>query len=143
MAAVIFSRRVKVSLLLVLLVLISGGVGFFLGLGLASAVEKKKDDPVFWNESALKSLERLQPSDAQRERFQEIVGKAVDDLTDVRNDTLQKVYHTFGQALDEIEKELTPEQKEKFNKMKPTKEQITLDLLKKVSQRRKKDEAKK
>jgi hypothetical protein len=138
----ILSRRLKVSLLMALLALISGGVGFFLGLGLARIMEKKKDDPAFWNESALKSLERLHPGDTQRERFREIVGTAVDELTEVRNDTLQKVYHIFGTALDDIEKELTPGQKEKFEKMKPSKEQITLDLLKKVNQRRKKQEAK-
>lgn len=134
----IFSRRIRVSLLLLLLVLISGGVGFFLGIIVSKVVAKKKDDPAVWHETALKDLEKLQPTDAQRERFRDIVGRAVDELTVVRNSTLETVVSTFNRAVDNIEKELTPAQKEKFAKMKPTKDRLTLELLKKTRQSREK-----
>lgn len=132
----IFSRRIRAGLLLLLLVIVSGGIGFFLGIAAAKAVSKKKDDPSVWHETALKGLEKLHPTDAQRERFRAIVGKAVDELTVVRNSTLETVVSVFNRAVDDIEKELTPEQQQTFATMKPTKDQITLELLKKTKQRR-------
>lgn len=121
---------------MLLLAVVSGIIGFFLGIAAAKAVSKKKDDPAVWHETALKGLEKLHPTDAQRERFRAIVGVAVDELTVVRNSTLETVVSVFNRAVDDIEKELTPEQKQAFAKMKPTKDQITLELLKKTKQRR-------
>lgn len=132
----IFSRRFRAAFLMLLLAIVSGIIGFFLGIAVAKAVSKKKDDPAVWHETALKGLEKLHPTDVQRERFRAIVGIAVDELTVVRNSTLETVVSVFNRTVDDIEKELTPEQKQAFAKMKPTKDQITLELLKKTKQRR-------
>ena len=45
--AMIFTRRTKVVLLLSLLVVVSVGVGFFLGIVLSSVINKKKEDPAW------------------------------------------------------------------------------------------------
>lgn len=126
------SRRTKAFVLISLLVIVSMGVGFFLGIGLASAVQKKKDDPAFWNEAALKHLEKLRPTDSQRDKFKVRVASAVEDLTEIRNDTLLKVQHVFAQLVADVDKELTPEQHEVFAKMKPRPEDLTLELLRKA-----------
>lgn len=126
-----FSRRAKVFLLVSLLILVSMGVGFFLGIGLANAIQKKKDDPAFWNEAALKHLEKLHPTNSQRERFKILVAATVEDLTAVRNDTLLKVRDAFALLVADVDKELTPEQREIFSKMKPKPEDLTIELLRK------------
>lgn len=128
----LFSRRIKVALLLALLVIVSMGIGFFLGIGLAKAIAKKKDDPAFWNEAALKQLEKLHPTDAQRERFKQLVGGAVDELIVVRERTITDVRTILVRVIAEIDKELTPEQRKTFAKLKPKESDMSLDVLKKT-----------
>lgn len=126
------SRRTKAFVLISLLVIVSMGIGFFLGIGLASAVQKKKDDPAFWNEAALKHLEKLHPTDSQRDKFKVRVAAAVEDLTEIRNDTLLKVQDVFARLVADVDKELTPEQHEVFARMKPRPKDLTLELLRKA-----------
>lgn len=128
----LLSRRFKVALLLALLVVVSMGIGFFLGIGLAKAIAKKKEDPSFWNEAALKQLEKLHPNDAQRERFKQLVGGAVDELIVVRERTITDVRTILVRVIADIDQELTPEQREAFAKLKPKESDMSLDVLKKT-----------
>ncbi|MCP5559618.1 MAG: hypothetical protein H7A55_17875 [Verrucomicrobiaceae bacterium] len=130
------TRRFKAGCLITLLVFVSIVVGFFLGIAVAKGIAKKKEDPTFWNEAAIKQLEKLHPTDIQRERFKTLVGGAVDELTVVRNETITSVQTILMRVLADLDKELTPEQHEQFEKMKPKAADMSLDLLKKT---RKKD----
>ena len=130
------TRRFKAGCLITLLVCVSIVVGFFLGIAVAKAIAKKKEDPTFWNEAAIKQLEKLHPTDAQRSRFKAIVGGAVDELTVVRNETITSVQTILLRVLADLDKELTPEQHQQFEKMKPKTSDMSLDLLNKT---RKKD----
>ena len=126
------SRRIKAGLLLTLLVLVCVTLGFLLGLGVAKAIAKKKDDPAFWNEAALRHLEKLHPDETQRERFKVLVGGAVDELTVVRQETISDVQRILTRLLSDIDKELSPEQHEMFSKMKPKPSDLSLDVLQKT-----------
>lgn len=111
--------RFKILVLLSLLVLISASAGFFFGFAVSSSINRKKDNPVFWKKAAMKHLEKLKPTDEQRTQFERHTDSAVKELSDLRTQGIKTVWQIVDHALVDIEKELTPEQKETFHKIKP------------------------
>lgn len=115
----IIRSRTTAVVLISLLILVSVGVGFFLGVIVHSVVVKKKEDPKFWREAALKHLAKVQPSEAQQKVFERHVDAAVKDLTKLRQEAITDIWQIVDTAVVEIEKELTPEQRSVFEKIKP------------------------
>lgn len=113
------TRRTKAVLLLSLLVIVSIGVGFFLGIVLSSVIHKKKDDPAFWKQAAVKHLEKLHPTDEQRNKFEARTDSAVQELTALQKEGITRVWEVVNRAVADIDKELTPEQRDIFEKIKP------------------------
>lgn len=113
------SSRTKAGCLISLLIVMSVGVGFALGLIVSKTVQKKKENPAFWKEAAMKQLEKLQPTDEQRKKFDAHTDKAVGELTALREKGIHDVWEIVGRAVGEIQQELTPEQKERFEKIRP------------------------
>ena len=114
-----FSLRSKAGCLITLLILLSTGVGFTLGLLVAKGIQKKKEDPAFWKQAAMKKLEELNPDEAQRKRFETHTDQAVTELTGLRQEGIRRVWEVLDRALDGIEADLKPEQKETFEKIRP------------------------
>jgi cell division protein FtsN len=117
--AMIFTRRTKVVLLLSLLVVVSVGVGFFLGIVLSSVINKKKEDPAFWKQAATKHLEKLHPTDEQRKKFEARTDSAVQELSTLQKEGITRIWDVINRATADIDKELTPEQRDIFEKIKP------------------------
>ena len=113
------TRRTKVVLLLTLLVMVSVGVGFFLGIVLSSVISKKKEDPAFWKQAATKHLEKLHPTEEQRRKFEVRTGSAVQELSTLQKEGITRVWDVINRAVADIDKELTPEQRDLFEKIKP------------------------
>ncbi len=114
-----WSRRTKIGLLMTLLVLISAAAGFALGIGLSATISKKKDNPVFWKAAAMKQLKRLDPTPAQLEKFEATTDKAVSELAQLRQQGVREVWEIVSKAVQEVDQELTPAQREKFHQLKP------------------------
>lgn len=129
---ILFSRRLKVFFLMSLLAGVSLAIGFFLGVGLANAVQKKKDDPVFIGEAMVKQLDKLKPDGRQRERFKAIVDDAVAELLHLRDDTKKEALDIVTKRVLEIDRELTAGQKEVFAKMQPKSGDVIFELLRKA-----------
>jgi putative protein kinase ArgK-like GTPase of G3E family len=117
--ALIRSRRIKISLLLSLLVVVSVAVGFFLGIVLSSVINKKKEDPAFWKKAATKHLEKLQPTEEQRKKFEARTDSAVQELSALQKEGITRIWDVINRATADIDKELTPEQRVIFEKIKP------------------------
>ncbi len=115
----IATRRTKAGCLLTLVIGFSLGVGFVFGVLAMKAFEKKKENPAFWKESAMKRLEKLHPTDTQRQLFEAHTDKAVSELSDLRKSALVSVWQIVGRTLTHIEQDLTPEQKATFEKLRP------------------------
>lgn len=113
------SLRSKAGCLITLLILLSTGVGFTLGILVAKGMQKKKEDPAFWKQAAMKKLDELNPDEAQRKRFETHTDQAVAELTGLRQEGIRRVWEVLDRALDGIEAELEPEQKETFEKIRP------------------------
>jgi hypothetical protein len=116
----IFRRpRFKILALLSLLVLISATAGFFVGIILSSVINKKKEDPAFWKQAAMKHLEKLHPTAEQRKVFEWHTDAAVKELSALRKEAIKDVWQIVDRTVVDIEKDLTPEQRENFTKIKP------------------------
>jgi hypothetical protein len=113
------TRRTKAGCLISLVIGFSIGVGFILGILAMKAYEKKKENPAFWKENAMKHLEKLHPSDAQRQLFEAHTDKAVAELTTLRKEAIQSVWQIVERALTGIQQDLTPEQNATFEKLRP------------------------
>ena len=111
--------RFKIVALLSLLVLVSMGAGFFIGIVLSSVINKKKEDPAFWKEAALKQLEKLHPTDEQRKKFETRTDSAVQELAALRREGITRIWDVINRATTDIDKELTSEQRDIFEKIKP------------------------
>ena len=113
------SRRAKITSMLLLLVLVSIGVGFFFGAIVSKEVTRRKNDPVFWRKKALRQMEKLEPTPEQRQKFEERTDAAVKELVEIRAETVARAHEVVARAVTDIEKELTPEQIEVFQRFKP------------------------
>lgn len=117
--------RFKILLLLSLLVLVSGGAGFFLGIVLSSVINKKKEDPKFWKEAAMKQLTKLEPTEAQLKTFGTRIDASVQELVELRKQGIRDVWDIIESTLADVEKELSPKQKEKLKEIRPKKPEET------------------
>jgi len=115
----IMSLRRKTGCLIIVLILMSGGTGFMLGLIVSKAVQKKKETPAFWKQAAMKHLEKLHPDEAQRQQFEAVTDQAVAELSTLREEGIRNVWSIVDQAAADIQKGLKPEQKETFEKIRP------------------------
>lgn len=114
-----FRSRTSAIVLISLLVVVSVGVGFFLGVIVHGAVVKKKEDPKFWREAALKHLAKIHPTEAQQKVLEQHVDVAVKELTELRKEAIKDIWLIVDRAVASIDKELTAEQRIAFDKIKP------------------------
>jgi len=113
------SRRTKAGCLISMLIVMSMGAGFMLGILVSKGLQKKKEDPVFWKQAAMKHLEKLHPNDAQRAKFESHTDKAVTELSALREEGIKDVWEIVLRATADIQQELSPEQRETFEKIRP------------------------
>jgi hypothetical protein len=113
--------KLKIVFLLSLLVLVSATAGFFVGIVLSSVINKKKDDPKFWKQSAMKQLAKLKPTEAQQKIFEARADASVQELIDIRKQGIRDVWDVIERTLADVDKELTPEQRETLIKIRPKK----------------------
>ncbi|MDB6137657.1 MAG: hypothetical protein JWO94_729, partial [Verrucomicrobiaceae bacterium] len=76
----------------------------------------------FWREAAHKKLEKLNPTAEQWKKFDARTDGAVQELVSIRQDAIKRVWEVVERAAADIEKELSPGQRETFeDKVKPKK----------------------
>ena len=121
----------KIAALLAAIVLLSGSTGYYCGFHVAKAKARARSNPDAWNVSAMKTLERkLKLTPAQHDKVQAILDGGVDELRGIRIDTIAKSNRVLERLIAEVGKELTPEQREEFAKLKAERMQANLDMLK-------------
>ncbi|MCW0220288.1 MAG: hypothetical protein OJI67_18320 [Prosthecobacter sp.] len=113
------SSRKKAGCLITLLIFMGIGVGFMLGLIVSKNIQKKKEAPAFWKQAAMKQLDKLQPDEAQRKKFEAYTDQAVAELSALRQEGIKNVWQIVERAVKSVEQELTPEQQQKFEDIRP------------------------
>ena len=121
MAVIERKSRFKAVLLLGLLFFAGVVFGFFVGAILANKVAKNKETPEFWRKAARQQFAKLHLSSEQKKKVDARTEAALQELNDLRVQSVQKVWDVIERAVEDIEKELTPEQRAAFEKVKPKK----------------------
>ena len=123
-------RHWKIVLALLSLVLVSGLAGGLLGHRVARHRLEQRNDPEHWNEHVARQFDRMvKPTPEQDVRIRAHLDKAVQELQDIRLDTISRSTNVIWRLVAEVEQELTPEQRGAFEAMKPKPSDLTLDLL--------------
>lgn len=124
-------RTLKIVACLVALVIVSGLAGALMGRRLARVELERRDNPETWNETAMRTFERtVRPTPEQREKIQVCLDGAIEELKTIRSDTIARSTNVIWHLVAQVEKELTPEQRQAFEQMKPKQSDLTsLELL--------------
>lgn len=108
-------------------VALSGGV---IGHRMARRHLESRNDPTTWNEHVTREFERIvRPTPEQGARIQVHLDHAVDELKAIRLETIARSTQVIWRLVSEVERELTPEQRQAFEAMKPKPSEVTLDVL--------------
>ena len=123
--------RWKIVLVLLALVLVSGFAGALVGARIARQKAWRRSHPEAWNVSAMHTLEhRLKLTPPQKEKVQAILDGGVVELKTVRVETIAKANVVIERMIAEVDRELTPEQRTEFEKIKSERDEVDLDVLK-------------
>ena len=110
----------KTVLCLAAPVLVSGLLGGLIGRRWTRMEFERRSDPSYWNQTAMRDLDRtLKPTPPQRRKIQEHLDAAVEELKGVRAETIRRSAAIVMRLVDQVDKELTPEQRPAFARMKP------------------------
>ena len=110
----------KMVVCLVALVLVSGLVGGLVGQRYARMEFQRRSDPSHWNETAMRDVERtVHPTPEQRQKIQDHLDAAVEELKNVRAETIRRSAEIVMRLVGQVDRELTPEQRVAFEQLKP------------------------
>lgn len=124
------TKRWRIVADLSALALISALVGGLVGRRMARTELEARNNPMNWNEHVSHEFEELvHPSPEQRPRVQAHLERAVRELQEIRRDTVARSTNVIGRLVAAVEAELTPEQRVRFEKMKPRAGEVDLDVL--------------
>ncbi len=123
--------NLRILATLLALVVVSALGGGFLGARLGREQMRQRFDPQTWNEYAMRTLDqRLRLSPEQRTRIQSAIDHAVLEMKRVHRETVERTVAIVDRMLDDIGRELTPEQRQRAEALAPRRDELTIDLLK-------------
>ena len=121
----------KIVALLLAIVIVSVGIGGALGARYMERVVKQRNTPEAWNQKAMRALrQRLKLTSEQDLKMQRILDRGVEDMKAIRVDTIARTDVVVERMLAELEKEITPEQRAEFEKLRRQRGTTNLDMLK-------------
>ncbi|MBL9175723.1 MAG: hypothetical protein JNL10_19425 [Verrucomicrobiales bacterium] len=124
------TKRWRIVADLSVLVLVSALVGGLIGRRIARTELESRNNPKNWNEHVSEEFEDLvHPTPEQRPRVQAHLDRAVRELQEIRRDAVSRSTNVIGRLVTAVEAELTPEQRAKFQRMKPRAGEVDLEVL--------------
>ena len=124
-------RHWKIASCLLAMVLVSALAGGLIGHRAARRQLERRNDPENWNEHVVKVFEHLvKPTPEQGERIQARLDQAVRELQAIRLETISRSTNVIMRLVDDVDRELTAEQRQAFETMKPKPEDLSLEWLK-------------
>jgi len=123
-------RSWKTMLCLLGIILATALSGGLIGHRIARRQFDARNNPENWNEHVSREFDRrVKPSPEQDALIQAHLDRAVRELQDIRKETIARSAGVIDRLIAEVDKELTPEQRQVFEAMKPKPADLTLDLL--------------
>ncbi len=121
----------RIAIYLAAIILVSFLAGLLMGHRLARRQLEARNDLANWNEHVAQEFERVvRPTPDQGARIQARLDQAVRELQAIRRETMARSTNVIWRLVDEVDKELTPQQRQAFEAMKPRPGDLTLDVLK-------------
>lgn len=123
-------RHWKIALCLLAIVIVSAVAGALLGHREARQRIEERNDPESWNEHVARVFERtVKPTPEQGAKIQAHLDQAVRELQAIRLETIARSSDVIGRLVADVDRELTPAQRQAFEAMKPKPGELTLDVL--------------
>lgn len=124
-------RQWKITICLLALVIVSGSAGGLMGHRFARRHLEARNNPENWNEHVSREFDRVvKPTPDQANRIQAHLDRAVRELQSIRLDTIARSTNVIWRLVSEVDRELTPGQRQAFETMKPRSADLTLEVLK-------------
>lgn len=126
-----FRRYGLIIVCLVILVLLSGVAGGFIGHRVARCHLEARNNPENWNEHVSQEFQRIvKPTPEQVPKIQAHLDRAIQDLVLIRSQTIVLTTNVIWRLVADVDGELTPEQRKAFEVMKPRPADVSIDMLK-------------
>lgn len=110
--------------------LVSGLAGGLLGHRLGRQEMRERADPGTWHERATRRFEELvKPTPEQGARLGVHLDAALGELKAIRRDAITRSTAVIDRLVTQVEAELTPEQKAAFERVKPRRDEMNLEVL--------------
>jgi hypothetical protein len=123
-------RSWKAGLCLLGIIVATSLSGGLVGHLIARRQLEARNNPETWNKHVAREFDHLvKPTPAQSAVIQAHLDRAVRELQDIRMETIARSTNVIARLIAEVDKELTPEQRQAFEAMKPKPADLTLDLL--------------
>jgi hypothetical protein len=123
-------KQGRIVLDLVALALVSALVGGLIGRRWARTELDARNNPQTWNEHVIREVHRVvKPTPEQQPRVQAHLDRAVRELQAIRADTVARSTNVIWRLVGAVEGELTPEQRQAFQAMKPKPGELDLEVL--------------
>lgn len=113
------SPRTKIGCLFALVASFCIGIGFIGGVIAHQAWKKKSDDPAVMKWMVIKHLAKLDLTPEQHQRIEPKVDAALADLAAMKAEATTEVWQLIDRATASIATELTAEQQQKWQKIRP------------------------
>ena len=123
-------RSWKTGLCLLGIIVATALSGGLIGHRIARRQLDDRNNPETWNKHVTREFDHVvKPTPEQGARIQAHLDQAVRQLQDIRMETIARSTNVIERLIVEVEQELTPEQRQAFETMKPKPADLTLDLL--------------
>jgi hypothetical protein len=110
---------------------LSGISGALVGYRVARQEMRERSNPEAWHERASRRFEQVvQPTPDQTERLARHLDLALDELKGIRSNAAHRSAVVIDRLVEQVEAELTPDQKEAFERIKPRREELMHDVMK-------------
>jgi uncharacterized membrane-anchored protein YhcB (DUF1043 family) len=111
--------------------LLCGLAGGSVGYRLGRQAMQERADPEAWHERASRRFEEVvRPTPEQSARLETHLHAALEDLKRIRSDALNRSAEVIDRLVERVEAELTPAQKEAFDRIKPRRDELMEDVMK-------------
>lgn len=110
---------------------LSGISGALVGYRVARQEMQERSNPESWHERASRRFEEVvRPDPEQTERLARHLDQALGELKEIRSNAAHRSAVVIDRLVGQVEAELTPDQKEAFERIKPHRDELMHDVMK-------------
>lgn len=127
----VLSPRLRLSLLMLAFALVCAAGGAVVGYVLGRKSERSRNLTGNWNQEVMSALKHhLHPDEQQQQALQKVLDEAVTSMQSIREQTVHDADEIVKKTIEELRKQMHPDQLAAFDELAKKRGQTTIDLLK-------------